>query len=154
MIWVPPPDGWEQGRTPARPPAWLPAQRTPHTGRTAPPSEVLGAFADLGPGGNWEGGTVDKAGRLWIHEPYTGWRPAGPRPYLADRGRVYTATGVRRHRRRETVVELIAPPVGMLAGALICGGLVNSALGWAIAGAGVAAVLAALIGWGFSGRPR
>lgn len=156
MILVPPPGGWEQGRRPPpRPPAWLPVQRDPEPGRPVPPPEVLAAFPDFGPGGNWEAGTVDRAGRRWVHQPYVGWRMAGPGPYLAYRGHVYTSFGVRRRRRREDAARWLVPPGGLLALALLCGGLLNFDLGWAAAGALLSVALVALVVWGLlGGRPR
>lgn len=131
---------------------WPSRQRRTAAGR--PPPEVLAAFADLGPGGNWEGGTVDQAGRRWSHLPWKGWQLAGPDPYQTASGWVYTSAGIRRRRRRETVVRWVVPHGGLLALLLIYRGLVDMALGWAAAGAALAVLLVALVWWGLAdGRP-
>lgn len=67
---------------------------------TLAPPEVLRALGPLPPGGPWEGSAVDQQGRRWTHYPWRGWRPTGPPPYFAPRGRVYTSNAARRARRR------------------------------------------------------
>lgn len=112
-----------------------------------PPPEVAAAMWPLPVGGGWEGGTVDNAGRRWVHQPWHGWT-------LAGTGRVYTAAAVRRRRRRENVVQLVVPAAGLGSLALICAGLLQVTLWWVVAGLLLAAATVALIRWGlFDGRP-
>lgn len=115
------------------------------------PPEVAAALWPLDRGGNWEGGTIDRNGQHWTHQPRQGWQAANPSPYTTSRGRVYTSDGVRRDRRREVLVRWAAGPVLALAGALVCAGLLDTAVGWAVAGLLLAAVVLGLA-WAV-GRP-
>lgn len=115
-----------------------------------PPPEVLRAMAPLQPGGPWEGGTIDRYGRRWIHHPWQGWRLTAPSPYLTDRdrGRVYMSDGARRGRRRaqrarrqELLFRWARGPVLALAGVVMCAGVADMAVVWALAGLALAAVV-------------
>lgn len=77
--------------------------------------------------------------------------PAGPPPHLTSRGRVYTSAGVRRTRRRELLVRWAAGPGLVLAGVLVCAGMADTAVVWALAGIALAAVVLGLA-WSV-GRP-
>jgi hypothetical protein len=123
------------------------------TGPARPPPEVLAAFSYLAVGGNWEAGTVDRAGRRWVHRPWQGWTPAGPPP--AGPSTVYTSVDVRRRRRRTRAARWAAIPCLAAAVALVCRGLTDMVLWYALAGFGLAAVVVALIRAEVSdGRPR
>jgi hypothetical protein len=44
-----------------------------------PPSNAMWPLLD---GGNWEGGTTDAAGNMWVHVPNVGWQKSRPNPFL------------------------------------------------------------------------
>lgn len=115
--------------------------------RDLPPPEVAGALWPLPAGGPWEGGTIDREGRRWRHDPWRGWQLAGPDPYTRRRGRVYTSDALRRAHRRARRARVRArlarwgvAPALLLAAVLVAAGLVTLNGWWALAGLALAAV--------------
>lgn len=108
----------------------------PDVPAAGPPPEVLRAFASLPEGGPWELGATDRTGQRWVHEPWKGWRPASPSPFI-HRGRVYTSATARRARRRARARDWLARTVIgaalLLAGALLAAAVTAVVLALALA---------------------
>lgn len=135
-------DAWRE--VPARRPPYPPAMRPPGPYQPALPPDVAARMV-LPPGGNWEAGATDAAGRRWVHIPWRGWQPAAPSP-LAVRTSyspaVYTSR-TRRTRRRLRLARWLSAPLLAAAAAAVYIGLSEMLMAWAAAGTLLAAAVLA-----------